>query len=83
MWKTGNYSTYELQQMLVRTHGVVVGGRELTRLLAYPSQEAFRQAQSRGVLPVHVFSIPHRKGKFAYAQDIAAWIANLTTSQGG
>lgn len=71
----------EIARFLTRTHGLVIGGRALTRTLAYPTQEAFRQAESRGTLPVKVFSIPHRRGKFAYTSEVAAWLVNLAREE--
>ena len=63
---------------LTSAYGPIVGGEQLTRLLGYPSNEAFRQALNRGQLPVRTFKIPHRRGKFAYTADIAAWLSDLT-----
>jgi hypothetical protein len=31
-------------------------------------------------LPVETFNIPHRRGKFAYTEEIAAWLGNLKFS---
>lgn len=64
-------------QWLTSAYGPIVGGEKLSRLLGYPSSEAFRQALSRGQLPVETFNIPHRRGKFAYTDDIAAWLSGL------
>ncbi len=67
-------------QWLTSAYGPIVGGDKLTRLLGYPSNEAFRQALNRGLLPVETFNIPHRRGKFAYTEDIAAWLSSLKFS---
>lgn len=67
-------------QWLASAYGPIVGGEKLTRLLGYPSNEAFRQALNRGQLPVETFNIPHRRGKFAYTADIAAWLSSLKLS---
>lgn len=64
-------------QWLTSAYGPIVGGEKLARLLGYPSSEAFRQALNRGQLPVETFNIPHRRGKFAYTEDIAAWLSSL------
>lgn len=50
-----------------------MGGARLTCILGYPSQAAFRQAVARGV-PVPVFTIEGRRGKFAHVHDIATWL---------
>lgn len=71
---TENTSLDELESRLVRALGVVVGGRELSRALGYPSQPAFRQAFARGRLPVNVFELQGRRGRYALVSDIARWI---------
>lgn len=58
-------------------HGPLLGGTALYRSLGLPSAAAFRQAASRGRLPVPVFSIPNRRGRFALTRDVAAWLAKL------
>lgn len=55
--------------------GAVIGGPQLTRVLGYPSQGAFRQSLARGRVPVPVFAIEGRRGRYALATDIAGWIA--------
>lgn len=62
---------------LATRHGPLVGGTALWRSLGYPSAEAFRQAARRNRLPVCVFQVPQRRGKFALAADIARWIAKV------
>jgi len=63
-----------LEARLTRTLGVVVGGAALSRALGYPSQGAFRQAFARNRLPVQVFEIEGRRGRFAKTSDIARWL---------
>lgn len=67
----------QLETQLIRVYGAVVGGARLTRALGYPTQAAFRQAVARGRVPVPLFSIPGRRGKFAQIQDIARWVHGL------
>lgn len=50
-----------------------MGGTELERLLGFTNNAAFRQALRRGRLPVRVFPLPDRRGKFAFTAEIAAW----------
>lgn len=66
----------ELECDLLRLHGPLMGGAELRRALGYPSANAFRQAVARKTVPVKVFSIEHRRGKFALSKDVAAWLAS-------
>lgn len=65
-------------------YGPLIGGADLWRLLGYASGEAFRQATKRGCLPVPIIHIPHRRGRFALAIDIARWLGRLreTARQG-
>jgi len=58
----------------------LIGGKELFLSLGYPSAAAFRQAQRRGQLPIEVFSIPNRRGKFALRADFARWLNSLKSS---
>lgn len=58
-------------------HGPLLSGPPLYRALGLPSAAAFRQAASRGQLPVPIFTIPNRRGRFALTRDVAAWLAGL------
>ncbi len=62
---------------LVEQFGPLISGSDLVRCLGYKSAAAFRQASKRGVLPVRVFELPRRKGKFAFSSEVAAWLAGL------
>jgi hypothetical protein len=66
--------TAALEATLTRELGAVIGGGKLTRALGYPSQAAFRQAVARDRLPIRMFEIDGRRGKFALARDIARWL---------
>lgn len=53
----------------------LIGGDDLRRALGYTSMAAMKQAITRGHCPVPLFSIKHRRGKFALLSDIAKWLA--------
>lgn len=36
---------------------------------------AFRQALARNTVPIRVFGLPKRRGKFAFVEDVAYWLA--------
>lgn len=72
-------SLAQTEAKLTRIYGAIVGGARLTRALGYPTQAAFRQAVARGRVPVRVFTIPGRRGKFAQVQDIAAWVHQVAS----
>ena len=67
-----SYQDFECR--LIRALGATVGGECLTKALGYPSQDAFRKARHRGRLPVSTFEVQGRRGRFASAADIAAWL---------
>lgn len=66
-------------ELLVR-HGPLIGGAELAKILNFRNMAAFRQALRRGAVPVRVFELPGRRGKFALTQDLAAWLASLESN---
>lgn len=66
-----------ISRELTESNGPLIGGATLRKALGFHSAEAFRQACFRGHVPVKVFSIPNRRGKFAYTCDVATWLANL------
>ena len=73
----------EIEEQLLRLHGPMISGDALRTALGYPSMEAFRQALSRKTVPIQVFSIEARRGKFALVRDLARWLANQRESRKG
>lgn len=65
----------QLEQDLFDKYGPMMTGDNLRIALGYPSKDAFRQALVRKTLPIPVFSIEKRRGKFALTKDVAIWIA--------
>ncbi|HBO1833585.1 TPA: hypothetical protein L4G11_001266 [Pseudomonas aeruginosa] len=65
----------ELEHQLTARYGTMLGSRDLWRELGYRSPSAFRQALLRGSLDLPVFEVEGRRGRFALARDVAAWIA--------
>lgn len=65
----------QLETDLLALYGPLIGGRDLQRVLGYRTAAAFRQAIARQKLPVNVFTLPNRKGRFCLAKDIARWLA--------
>jgi hypothetical protein len=62
---------------LIEGYGLVVGGKDLMRLLGFKNYKSFHSACTTNRLPVSVFEIPGRKGKFAKTQDLARWYEQL------
>jgi hypothetical protein len=73
----------EIEEQLLRLHGPMISGDALRTALGYPSMEAFRQALSRKTVPIHVFSIEARRGKYALVRDLARWLASQRESRKG
>lgn len=67
----------ELEAALMKEGGPLISGDLLIRSLGYPSRHAFRKAVEQKTLPVEIFEIPRRRGKYALARDIARWLASL------
>lgn len=65
-----------LERDLLREHGPLVSNETLSTVLGYPSKDAFRQAILRGTIPIPIFDIENRRGKFALVRDVAAWLAD-------
>lgn len=65
-----------LEADLFREYGVMLTGKNLIKILGYPSKDAFRQACRRGTVPVPLFEIENRRGKYALVKDVARWLAH-------
>lgn len=70
----------EIEHDLHARHGTLLGGAALYRSLGFPTAAAMRQAFSRGKVPVPVFEIPDRRGRFARTRDVALWLARCMAS---
>jgi hypothetical protein len=69
----------KLEADLIKQYGPMLSGESLRSALGYPSMDALRQAYSRGRVPVPIFPIENRRGKYALAKDVARWLAELRT----
>lgn len=68
-------SMHDLHVQLLDRYGPVIGGQDLRQVLGFPSAAAFRQAALRRTLPVPVFTLPNRKGRYALASEVSAWLS--------
>lgn len=66
----------QLSDFLAREYGVVIGGRNLRKVLGFESATAFGRAVRAGHVGVPLFELPGRRGRFALAQDLATWLEN-------
>lgn len=71
---TPNNLLTTLHDDLARQYGSVLPSADLVRVLGYRTSGAFRQAMVRDTVPVPLFTIPHRRGHFALALDVATWM---------
>ena len=65
----------ELNDELVCRYGPLISPADLTKVLGYPSANAFCQAVVRGTVPIPLLRIPNRRGRFALARDVAVWLS--------
>lgn len=70
---------YELEKSLeadlLSRHGPLITGDALYAALGYVSKAAFRQSLVRKTVPVPIFELEHRRGKFALVKDVARYLA--------
>lgn len=64
-----------LARSLMDRHGPLIANEHLRMALGYPSMAAFRQALVRNTVPVQIFNLPKQRGKFAFVEDVAYWLA--------
>ena len=67
--------TKNLEEMLLKEYGPILSDDLLRTCLGYPTIGAFRKSVSRDTVPVTIFTIPNRSGKFALTTDVAKWLA--------
>lgn len=64
-----------LENELMGRHGPLISNDDLRVALGYVSMDAFRQAFARKTMPIPVFPLPNRRGKFALVKDVAVWLS--------
>lgn len=66
---------------LLEEHGELMSGRPLWRTLGFRSDRSFQRAAQRNTLPVPVFTLLSRRGRFARTRDVAAWLDGVVISK--
>lgn len=67
----------QLEQDLLQLFGSpILNINQLQRALNYRSIAAVKQAMQRQTLPIRVFELPNRRGKFALVKDVSDFLAN-------
>ncbi|KZN60873.1 hypothetical protein [Pseudoalteromonas luteoviolacea] len=67
----------DFEKILVAKYGVLIPLSEVWRVLGYPSHNAYRKAIQKKELPIPVFQIDNRKGRFAFSIDVANWMNRI------
>lgn len=75
MTSIGTNLAEALERDLLEKHGPLLANDALRIALGYQSMDAFRQALVRKTVPVPVFALENRRGKFALVKDVANWLA--------
>jgi len=64
-----------LEQELMGKYGPLISNDDLRQALGFASNDAFRQALARKTMPIPVFPLPNRRGKYALVKDLALWLS--------
>ena len=71
-----------LEQDLLNLYGSpLLSGADLQKAMGYRTIDAVRQAIARKTIPVKVFTMKNRRGKYALVKDIAYWLAENAISK--
>jgi hypothetical protein len=66
----------QLEQDLLKLYGSpILTIEQLQRALNYRSVAAVKQAIQRQSLPLHIFELPNRRGRFALVKDVCEFLA--------
>ena len=69
----------ELASELLSKNGPLISGETLWKAIGFSNAGAFRQAKAQGRLEIPVFSLPNRRGTYAFTRHVADWLRNLAT----
>ena len=67
----------EVASELISTYGPLMSGEDLWKTIGFTSAAAFRQARAQERLEIKVFSLPNRRGTFAFTRHVADWLKKL------
>ena len=60
---------------MVGEYGPTMSGKVLSDALGYKNYDAFRQCVVRQTVPIPLFKIEKRRGRFALSTEVAKWLA--------
>lgn len=69
-----NSLTQTLEKNIIKRQRPLISNDDLREALGYSTMDAFRQALARKTVPVPVFSLANRRGKYALVKDVADWL---------
>jgi len=64
-----------LEVDMLNQYGFMLTGDSLRKALGFSSMDALRQAIARGKIPIPIFPLENRRGKYALVKDVAIWLA--------
>lgn len=64
-----------LESDLMGKHGPTMTGDDLLRALGYTSKAGLRQSVVKKTVPIPLFNMEHRRGKFALVKEVARYLA--------
>jgi len=73
--KKANDLALVLEADLLRLYGPMLTGDSLRQALGYSTMDALRQAIFRKTIPIPLFQLENRRGRFALVKDVASWLA--------
>jgi hypothetical protein len=72
-----------LCEALQRRYGEILTLAELGEVLRFPSHQATCKARRQGRIPLRMFQVPHRRGWFATAADVATYMSSFAADGAG
>lgn len=74
-----------LCEALQKRYGEILSLAELGEVLRFPSHQATCKARRQGRIPIRMFHVPHRRGWFATAAEVATYMSSFAAdgSEGG
>lgn len=72
-----NHSTHGRERQLTAEFGELLSTADLARLLRYRTVAAVRKARLRGALQIPMQRLPGRRGWYATARSVAAYLDRL------
>lgn len=69
-----------ITQFLMHRYGPLLDTKALVEVLQFPSRAAFERSMQRGRLVLRTCELPHRRGTFVLAVDVADFLARAHQS---